>query len=200
MPNIKVILYDADGVLINAYMAFSQVLNRDYGISVEDTTSFFKGPFVDCLNGNKDMRDVLPEYLKEWGWKGTLNSFLKLWFTTEHSIEKALIEHVDVLREQGIRCYVATNQEKHRAKYMLEDMSFKDHFDGLYASAHLGAKKPDFEFFNKILKELKVSPAEVLFWDDSAGHIKAASEVGMNAEHYKSLIDYKNTMLHKYGL
>lgn len=197
---IKVILYDADGVLINSYMAFSELLNKDYGMSPDATASFFRGPFVDCLEGRLDMKDVLPKYLNDWGWQGTLNSFLKLWFTSEHSIEKLIMDHIDDLRSRGIRCYVATNQEKHRAKYMLNDMGFKDHFDGLYASAHLGAKKPDHDFFNKILKELKVKPEQVLFWDDSASHVKAASVLGIKSELYTGFQDYKKVMSKKYGL
>ena len=197
--DIKVILYDADGVVVNAYMLFSKLLDQKYGISLETTQGFFKGPFVDCLNGTKDMREILPSYLKEWGWEGTLDDFLDFWFSSEHSIEKSIIDHIDILRKNGIKCYVATNQEKHRAKYILEDMGFNDHFDGLFASSHLGVRKPNIEFFKKVLVKVDAKPEEVLFWDDTKENIDAARSLGLHAEHFTSVEKYMELMK-QYGI
>ncbi len=193
-------MYDADGVINNAFMAFSVLLDTKYGLSLDKTKDFFKGPFVDCLVGAKDMKEVLPDYLKKWGWDDTLERFLHLWFTSEHSIEAAIIEDVKELRKKGIECYVATNNEKHRANYMLEQMGFRDHFDGLFASAHLGRKKPDKEFFEKILTKLHVAPEEVLFWDDAEENVQAAQELGIHAEHFSSVKSYRKVMAEVYGL
>ncbi len=170
---ITTVIFDADGVINNAHMAFSEVLDKQHNLPFEATANFFKGPFLECERGEKDMREVLPEYLKKWQWPSSLDDFIEIWFNCEHSIEDAIIEHVKKMRGLGVGCYVATNQEKHRANYMLENMGFKNHFDGLYSSARLGALKPSQEFFERLLKELVKQPSEVVFWDDSQDNSQA---------------------------
>ncbi|EKD94392.1 MAG: hypothetical protein ACD_26C00069G0001 [uncultured bacterium] len=50
---------------------FNIQLARDYGIADNITSLFFNGEFKDCIIGKKDLKKVLPKYLKEWGWKKT---------------------------------------------------------------------------------------------------------------------------------
>lgn len=191
---IKVIILDADGVLINGER-FSVRLAKEYGISLEQTASFFTGPFNECLIGNADLKEALVPYLEEWGWKTGVDAFLEYWFAAEHSIDEELVAYIQELRKQGIKCFVATNQEKHRAEYMLEKMGFADSFDKLYASAHLGHKKPSIVFYEKLLAELgDVQKGEVLFWDDAPENIEGAKEFGIHAELYTSFDDFKQKM------
>ncbi|MDD5147873.1 MAG: HAD family phosphatase [Candidatus ainarchaeum sp.] len=66
-----------------------------------------------------------------------------------------------------------------------------DLFDRHYFSCELRLAKPDPEFFNHALKELKLKPEECLLVDDKEKNIKAAQEIGMkgiafqNAEQLK---------------
>jgi putative hydrolase of the HAD superfamily len=191
---ISAILFDADGVLINSQMS-SVYFEEKYSLDPVKTEEFYKGPFLDCLVGKKDMLKELPAFLEKWGWHKTVDDFVSEWFDFEHKVNKALLSDIETLRASGIKCYVATNQEKHRAEYMLSAMGFGQSFDGLFASAHLGSKKPDHAFFNAILKKLHISdPATVLFWDDSAENVAAAREVGLLAELFTDYKSYRSTM------
>lgn len=188
---IKVLIFDADGVLINGEM-FSKKLAKEYGISLEQTAPFFKGVFNDCLIGNADLKESISPYLKEWGWKTGVDNFLDYWFSFEHSIDQELIAYIQDLRKNGIKCFVATNQEKNRAEYMLNKMGFVNNFDKLYASAHLGHKKPNLDFYAKLVSELgDIKKEEILFWDDTPENITGAREFGINAELYTSFEDFK---------
>ena len=120
---IKVVLFDADGVLVNGEK-FSVHLAKDYGITVEMTAPFFNGLMRDCVWGKADLREVLPPYLKEWGWKKSLDEFLDYWHKVEHNIDEPLVEYIQQLRKKGILCCLATNQEKTRFEYMLKEMGF----------------------------------------------------------------------------
>lgn len=191
---IKTILFDADGVLINAEM-FSRQLEKQYGIPAERLNPFFAEKFVDCLVGKADLKEVIEPYMKEWGWQGTVDELTDFWFTVEHKVDEQLIAYIQQLRQQGIACYVATNQEKHRAEYMLNDMGFGESFDGVFASAHLGEKKPSLAFFERILAKLSITdPTEVLFWDDTPASIEAARQVGIQAEQYIGFEDFSVKM------
>jgi len=74
-------------------------------------------------------------------------------------------------------------------------MGFKNSFDKTYSSAHLGHKKPNQEFFLKIFEDLKnIQKEEILFWDDTAGHIQGAKDFGIQTELYTSFEDFKEKM------
>lgn len=191
---IKAILFDADGVLINAEV-FSKVLEREYGISTEITLPFYTGPFQACLKGDADLKEILSPYLEEWGWKKSVDEYLMEWFKAEHLIDEDLINYIQDLRSKRIKCYVATNQEKYRAEYMLEQMGFKNSFDKLYASAHLGYQKPEVKFYEKVFNDIgDINKDEVLFWDDSPNKVAGAKEFGIHAEIYTSFEDFKILM------
>lgn len=192
---IKVIIFDADGVLIHNKKKFSILLAEKYGIPLEKTLPFFNGPFQDCLIGNADLKKTLSSYLSTWGWSKGVDNFLDLWFQTEHNINEELIQYVQKLRQKEILCFLATNNEKYRFQYILDKMGFANSFDKAYASAHLGHKKPEISFFSKILKELKdVKKDEILFVDDSIENVKGALEFGIHTELYVSMDSLKDKL------
>ncbi len=128
---IKVVLFDVDGVLATG-KPFSQHLAHDYGITQEMVVPFFRGRFLECLVGNANLKQELIEYLGQWGWQGTVDEFVDYWFRSEHCIDEPLVHEVQQLRQRGIRCYIATNQEKYRTAYLLEEMGFANAFDGIF--------------------------------------------------------------------
>ncbi len=191
---IKVIIFDADGVLINGER-FSVALERDYGISLETTLPFFNGEFQECLVGNKDLKQTVSPYLPIWGWTKDIEAFIDYWFSVEHSTNEELIRYIQDLRNQGVLCFLATNNEKYRFQYMLEKMGFVNCFDKTYASAHLGHKKPSQEFFLKIFNELEhIQKNEILFVDDTEENVKSAEDFGFYVELYNSFESFKTKL------
>jgi putative hydrolase of the HAD superfamily len=189
---IKVIIFDADGVLNHSKRRFSILLAEKYGISVEKTSSFFEGPFQDCLTGDADLKEVIFPYLDKWGWDKGVDALLEYWFQQEHNVDEKIIQYIKELRSRDVLCLLATNNEKYRFQYMLDKMGFSNIFDKTYSSAHMGHKKPEQNFFLKIFKELNnIQKSEVLFTDDSIENIEAAKEFGIHAELYTSLENLK---------
>ncbi len=193
---IKVIIFDVDGVLIPEKRRFSLTLEKDYGISLEKSLEFFNGPFQECLVGNLDLKESIHPYLAKWGWSKGVEALLDIWFKLERDLDKELIKYVNELREEGVLCFLATNNEKHRFQYLLREVGLENTFDGAYSSASLGCKKPSNEFFQKIFDELKdVQKNEVLFVDDSAENIEGAKNFGINTEFYTSIENLKEKIL-----
>jgi len=191
---IKIVLFDADGVLLTGTM-FSTYLQSHLGLPADIIQSFFDNEFKKCQTGQADIKDELPKYFKRWGWKKSVNDFLALWFTSEHVIDTRLMTYIQTLRRKGIICSVATNQEKNRVEYMQSEMDFNTVFNKIYASAHLGYLKSDRNFFTKVLQDLpSIQKKEVLFWDNSNRNILVAKQFGMNAELYTSFPDFQKKM------
>ena len=63
--DIKAIVLDADGVIINKPDMFSVQYQKEFGISNEVMLPFFKGRFQDCLTGKADLKEELKPFLKK---------------------------------------------------------------------------------------------------------------------------------------
>ncbi len=58
------------------------------------------------------------------------------------------------------------------------------YFDAVIASVHLGARKPDGDFYVRLCAAIEAAPAEVLFVDDRETNVAGAREVGLQAHHF----------------
>ena len=57
-------------------------------------------------------------------------------------------------------------------------------FDPILLSFQLGHVKPEPELFAAVQEYLGLAPGEILFIDDTAGHVRAAVSMGWDAVHY----------------
>ena len=188
---IKAICFDADGVVVNLQMQFSKLLKEEHGISPEMTRSFFRGVFNDCLVGKANLRDVLPPFLNEWGWKGSVDEFIDTWLLTDHVLDGRIITAIQNLRRNGMICCLATSQERNRAEYMKTRMGFQDVFDHLFFSCEVGWQKPQHAYYQYVEKTLNLEKESILFWDDFRVNVEAAREFGWNAELYTDFDEFE---------
>lgn len=191
---IKAICFDADGVVVNPQLLYAKRLGEEYNITREMTHSFFGGIFNDCLVGKANLKDVLPPFLRRWGWQATMETFIHDWMITDHVIDERVIEVIQRLRGQGITCCLTTNQERNRAAYMRTAMSFLDIFDHLFISCEIGAQKPQLAYYQHIENTLGLKKEEILFFDDGLKNVKAAYELGWHAEIYTTFEIFERSL------
>ena len=161
LKSMTVLLFDIDGVILKPpHQLFSIQVAEKYGLSEEVLNRFFMGIFHQCLRGEVNIKDALAPELPMWGYPGTVEDFLAEWFEVDFVLNEEVIAVVDQLKQQGYPIHLATNQEIHRADYLWERL--KNHFDGIFASAHLGTN-------------------DIFFWDDQVKNIEAAKEAGWKA-------------------
>ena len=192
--SVKAVVFDADGVLVFPWR-FAEHLSCEFGITQEATRAFFEGKFTDCLLGKTDLAETLPPYLADWGWTGSCEEFLQLWFSVEDAVDDRVLDAARELRGAGLTCCLASNQEKHRSEYMRTVMGFGAEFDTLFFSCEIGFKKPDPRFYEAVEAALGLSGEQIAFWDDSPGHADAAKERGWQAELYTSYEDFERQLL-----
>ena len=191
---IKAMLFDADGVVVNPAFQFSKLLAEQYGITREMTSGFFRGVFNDCLVGRADLKQVLAPFLPEWGWQGTLDEFVHTWLRADDVVDMRLVQAIQHMRQSGMLCCLATNQEANRAEYMKTHMGFAQAFDRLFFSCELGCQKPDPAYFYAIQQALALEPRELLLWDDDQKNVDGARRCGWEAELYSSFESFEEAV------
>ena len=178
---IRAVIFDVDGVLVHPWR-FRSLLEREYGVTPAMTLPFFKGSFGACVEGRTDLLEALPPFLAEWGWRGSAEAFVDLWFTTENAPVDEVLDVVRAIRAGGLPCFAASTQERRRARYLTADMGFGDLFDGLFFSCDLGVAKPHQDFYSRVARALGHSGDELLFFDDLEANVEAARTAGWAAE------------------
>ncbi len=196
---IKHALFDASGVVINASM-FSVEYEKQFGVSNDAMRPFFKDHFGDCLVGKLDLKEALEPFLKDWKWPGTVEEFLQFWFEAENSVDKRIVEKIKELQKEGVRCHLATNQEKYRTSYIKKEMGLGDIFDQMFLSSEVGFKKPEQGFYEKAFDQIgaggDISKEELLLIDDSRENVDKAIEFGMRGYFYQNFDNFiKDTKL-----
>lgn len=66
-------------------------------------------------------------------------------------------------------------------------MGIADEFDLVINSSDHGAIKPEAEIFGIVKEKLGLNYPEMVFVDDSAGHVKAARKLGIRAHQFSTL-------------
>jgi putative hydrolase of the HAD superfamily len=201
---ISTVLFDADGVLQFAGPLYEHFEQR-YGWSAARLHAFFDHVFHERpeydggLTGDGDLLAALRAALPEWGWTGSAEAFLRDWLTLGAVPDPAALALVATLRRHGVRCALASNQNAVRARFMDEELGYRELFDERFYSAALGYAKPDPAYFRSVLAVLGAEPGEVLFVDDSEANVDAARGCGLHAELHR-LGDRLADQLAAYGL
>ena len=179
---IKAILFDMDGVLIDAkewhYEALNQALKHfGFGISRESHLSTFDGlPTRKKLQLLTKARG-LPEQLHE------LLNALKQAYTLEitHKCCKPSFNHqyaLSKLKAEGYKIAVCSNSVRQSVETMMELSALTPYLDLLISNEDVSKGKPDPEMYVKAMSILEVKPEECLILEDNDHGIQAAIASG----------------------
>ena len=194
MVPIQALLFDGDGVVLTGG-PFTRALAGTPGVDVAALQPFFRNEFAACLEGSMRIEDAIAPYLGACGWTAGVEPILRFWFEAEHTVDRELLGLIDKYRADGMRCYLASNQERRRAAYVAEQMGLVRRFDGLFFSCALGVRKPAAAFFNAVADALKPLPrGAILLWDDAVANLEAARAAGLQAELYTTYAGFARVM------
>lgn len=184
----KVVLFDVDGVVVNPPI-ISKTLEDHYNLPFSKTKEFFFNEFKKCSKGESKLEIELAPYLDKWNWNLGVDEFIKLWMETSSGLNSLILKIVKNLKNENIKCFLSTNQEKIRTNYLMNEMGLNEHFDGIFSSSMCGFLKPAPEYFEWILKEVNKSSEfnkkDFLLIDDSSKNITAATDFGIDAVLFK---------------
>ena len=179
--HIEAVLFDADGVIQRPPERRRIKLEEVLG-STRNLDEFLADIFaaeLTALEGQSNFTEALSNVLSQWKCQGNLGDALDAWTMIE--VDSQIADTVRTLRRVGVTCYLATNQEPYRARYMSETLGYSDLFDREFYSCRMGVAKPAGAYFRAILGAIGVPPSRVLFLDDHQVNVDSACEVGLHA-------------------
>jgi beta-phosphoglucomutase len=182
MSKIKAVIFDMDGVLIDArdwhYEALNRALNLfGFNISRYDHLVTFDG-----LPTRKKLQMLSREHGLPAGLHGFLND-LKQAYTSEivHAQCKPRFQHefaLSHLKAKGYRLGVASNSVRRSVELMMEKSALAGYLDIIVSNQDVEKPKPDPEIYAKSMALLSVSPSETLIVEDNPHGIAAAKGSG----------------------
>lgn len=175
---IKAILFDMDGVLIDAkewhYEALNKALNHfGYNISRESHLSTFDG-----LPTRHKLKILTASYGLPEGLHSFINE-LKQAYTLEISSSqcKPTFNHqfcLSRLKKSGYKIAVCSNSIRNSVEEMMRLSKLSPYIDLIVSNEDVKLGKPDPEMYIKAMKQLSVLPEECLILEDNDHGIQAA--------------------------
>jgi putative hydrolase of the HAD superfamily len=184
LPDIQAVLFDADGVIQRTKPEWLDKLKDLCGdpLRVEQFLADVFDAERPCLVGTGEFKSSLAKVLKRWNSAASLSQALNVW--TMIAPDDAVFGLIRKLRANGVLVALATNQQKYRADFMLNELGYANEFDYVFCSCDLGHAKPDQEYFGKAVEILALPAETTLFIDDHDSNVEAAKGVGLQACRY----------------
>jgi beta-phosphoglucomutase len=182
MSAIKAVVFDMDGVLIDAREWHYEALNRALGLLGYEISRYEHLVTYDGLPTRKKLQMLSAER----GLPVELHSFingLKQQYTMEFVATRCRPEFqheyaLSSLRAAGYKLGVASNSVRNTVEEMMQRSNLAPYLDAIVSNEDVTKGKPDPEIYHEALKRLDVSAAETLVVEDNENGIAAARAAG----------------------
>jgi HAD superfamily hydrolase (TIGR01509 family) len=183
-----------DGVRIPSTPSFDY-FEVEHNITPAHFGEFFRGPYDLAMLGKVDLFEILPAVLDMSKWNGTVEEFAFTWFRSCAEADPEAIEIVQALRQHGVICYAASNQDDRRATFLDSQGWLQASFDRRFYSCRMGVKKPGADYFDVIQREAALLTQDMLFVDDKMENVEGARKCGWSAEVCRGPSDLREIMV-----
>ena len=180
---IKLIIFDLDGVLVDArelhYEALNAALstiNNKYVIGRQEHLSTYDGLSTTKKLNMLTKEKYLPQHLHDEIWKLKQEKTLDIIRRFEPDLR--IISLLQKIKEQGITIACATNSIRDTAKLQLIKKGFFEYVDFMYSNQDVNKPKPSSEIYLRCMLKADVDPQETLIVEDSHHGRKAAINSG----------------------
>ena len=185
------VLFDLDGVVIrsrgsDARFLWQADLQATLGIGPSVTAAIFEQPgWNEILCGRQRFRDRLHVVFAAAGVACSPDEFIAFWLANDLHWHTGVLELAERLKAAGHQLFIATNQDALRSAHVRAQPAVATRFDGVLASADLGACKPSVEFFAAVRQRLPLSSdADCILIDDAPQNVDAAASAGWRGVHF----------------
>ena len=180
---IKLIIFDLDGVLVDAKELHYEALNMalksiddKFVINIDEHLSTYDG-----LNTTKKLnmlteRKGLPREFHDHVWKKKQDSTIQIISNFEK--DERICSVLEKLKDEGYTICVASNSIRDTVRMMLLRKGFLEYIDFFYSNQDVKSPKPNPEIYLRCMIKAGFSPKETIIVEDSHIGRKAAQESG----------------------
>ncbi len=191
--SIKAVLFDLDGVLVDATEWHYVALNRALGlfgfeISRYEHLSSYNGLPTKKKLTMLSVEKGLPETIHD------LLNRLKQIYTRDEILtrcrpvfEKEYMLHR--LRREGYRLACCSNSIRETLELMLRESGILECFEFIVSNQDVGRAKPDPEIYVKAIARMGLSPADVVIVEDAPHGVEAARRAGAHVCQVRGFAD-----------
>lgn len=182
MSKIKAIIFDMDGVLIEAkdwhYEALNRALNL-FGMEISryDHLVTYDGlptkKKLEMLSTERGLPQELHKFINDMKQQYTMEivyANCKPTFHHEYALSK--------LKNSGYKMAVCSNSIRNTIQIMMDKASLAQYFEFYVSNQDVKNGKPDPEMYNKAIDKLGLLPQECMIIEDNENGIKAAKASG----------------------
>lgn len=179
---IKAVVFDMDGVLIDAREWHYEALNRALGLLGYEITRYEHLSTYDGLPTKKKLQMLTVER----GLPEELHAFMNL-LKQQYTLEfvatrcKPVFQHqyaLARLQQAGYKLGVASNSVRRTVEEMMERSDLLGYLDVIVSNEDVAKGKPDPEMYVKAMATLGVAPHEVVVVEDNENGVRAATAAG----------------------
>jgi beta-phosphoglucomutase-like phosphatase (HAD superfamily) len=197
MTEIKAIIFDMDGVLIDAKDWHYEALNKALALFGFSISRYDHLVTYDGLPTKKKLEMLTLERGLPKGLHQFINE-LKQIYTMEMIFQKCkpVFYHeyaLSRLKAEGYRLAVASNSIRQTVELMMEKSNLARYMDLMLSNQDVSKPKPDPEIYNTAIARLGLKPEECLIVEDNQNGIKAAQASGANVMIVSSVEDVNYT-------
>lgn len=190
---IRAVIFDMDGVLIDAKEWHYEALNRALGLFEFHINRYEHLVTFDGL----PTRDKLAMLTKDRGLPLGLHEVinnLKQKYTMEivHRECKPMFQHeyaLSKLKAQGYKLALASNSVRNSVEVMMKKSGLDRFLDAMVSNEDVKKGKPDPEMYLKATELLGLNPAECLVVEDNENGIRAARDAGCHVMVVRDVLD-----------
>lgn len=202
MSKIKAVIFDMDGVLIEAKDWHYDALNNALKLFGMEISRYDHLVTYDGLPTKKKLEMLTMERGLPRGLHQFIND-MKQQYTMEivHAECKPRFYHeyaLSKLKNEGYSMAVCSNSVRNTIEVMMQKASLEKYLDFYISNQDVKNGKPDPEMYNKAIQRLGLDPKECMIVEDNENGIKAARASGANVMIVDEVEDVNYENIKKY--
>lgn len=182
---VKNIVLDVGGVILDDSAFIKARDNLDVTKLRENKVSFSK-----CLLGKMEVYefvDILRKMGKEYEEYATVLSPEK--YDKNLPVMTETVELLYKLKELGYRLYIFSNITQPTLEYLKKKVDIENLVEEMVCSHIEHLMKPDKEFYERMIKKLKLDKEKTIFFDDKIKNVEVGNSVGIKSVQFNSVSD-----------
>lgn len=190
MSNIKAVIFDMDGVLLDnfeAWIKFDGIFLEQFGIIPDEEYSIF-------VNG-RSQEEVAIWLKQKYNLKESAEQiqtskidYIKKVYEIESKPMKGVEDLLKKIKKSGLKLALCSGAKQWMINIILDRFNWYDYFEAVISSDHVNyIGKPNPEIYLHTARILQIEPENCLVFEDAENGVAAAKNAGMSCIGFKDL-------------